>query len=418
MRYFFLVTLLLGYLMSNLMRVSGVVLLPPLAESLGLTAAAVGFLSSLFFYTYGASYGVWGVLVDNRGPFICCGLSLLIGAIGSFIMAFSGSSAAIGVGRALSGLGMASLFTGLLMYCAFAFSKENYPVLVGLCLVIGHLGTVAAVAPLGYCLDIVGPRVVFLALGIVSLLLGVILILFKKQDPRRASMKFDAVSSIAVTDVISELWRTASASWDMFPLRVVMLTWASSAAATAALQGLWAVSWIQSATKADLNTARLCATWISMGLVVGPAAGALFFKRCGCLGEKKAFLWCCIFNQLSWFFWMGASRFNDAILVFSFSGFAVGFFNGCGYVFMGNAVRNLAPMDKNASVIGVINMLLYIGVIIFQWGTGVVLDFFPAFSAGCYREEGFLIGFGVIMLIQGWTFHLITKAESFRRGTA
>ena len=85
---------------------------------------------------------------------------------------------------------------------------------------------------------------------------------------------------------------------------------------------------------------------------------------------------------------------------------------------MGNAVRNLAPMDKNASVIGVINMLLYIGVIIFQWGTGVVLDFFPAFSAGCYREEGFLIGFGVIMLIQGWTFHLITKAESFRRGTA
>lgn len=78
MRYFFLVTLLLGYLMSNLMRVSGVVLLPPLAESLGLTAAAVGFLSSLFFYTYGASYGVWGVLVDNRGPFICCGLSLLL----------------------------------------------------------------------------------------------------------------------------------------------------------------------------------------------------------------------------------------------------------------------------------------------------------------------------------------------------
>ncbi|MCD8163441.1 MAG: hypothetical protein LUE09_08415 [Synergistaceae bacterium] len=259
-------------------------------------------------------------------------MSLLIGAIGSFIMAFSGSSAAIGVGgvgRALSGFGMASLFTGLLMYCAFAFSKEDYPVLVGLCLVVvvGHSGTVAAVAPLGYCLDIVGPRGVFLALGIVSLLLGVILILFKKQDPRRASMKFDAVSSIAVTDVISELWRTASASWDMFPLRVVMLTWASSTAATAALQGLWAVSWIQSATKVDLNTARLCATWISMGLVVGPAAGALFFKRCGCLGEKKAFLWCCIFNQLSWFFWMGASRFNDAILVFSFSGFAVGFFN-------------------------------------------------------------------------------------------
>lgn len=87
---------------------------------------------------------------------------------------------------------------------------------------------------------------------------------------------------------------------------------------------------------------------------------------------------------------------------------------------LGNAVRNLAPMDKNAGVIGVINMLLYIEYAFIHRsnyirGTGVVLDFFPAFSAGCYREEGFLIGFGVIMLIQGWTFHLITKAESFRR---
>lgn len=73
MKYFFLAVLLAAYFMSNLMRVSGVVVLPPLAVSMGLSAAAVAFLSSLFFYTYGASYGVWGVLFDKRGPFVCCG---------------------------------------------------------------------------------------------------------------------------------------------------------------------------------------------------------------------------------------------------------------------------------------------------------------------------------------------------------
>ena len=67
---------------------------------------------------------------------------------------------------------------------------------------------------------------------------------------------------------------------------------------------------------------------------------------------------------------MAAPRFGDAAAVFGAAGFAIGFFNGAGYVFTGNAVRALAPLDKNAGIIGVINMLIYLGVIVFQWGTG------------------------------------------------
>lgn len=411
MKYFFLAVLLAAYFMSNLMRVSGVVVLPPLAVSMGLSAAAVAFLSSLFFYTYGASYGVWGVLVDKRGPFVCCGASLLLAAAGCFTMGASASALAIGAGRALCGLGMASAFTALLMYCAYAFSRENYPALVGMCLVVGHSGTVAAVAPLGWCLDLAGPRGVFFALAFASLLLGALLLSFRGSDPRLA---FSAgTRRLAVKEVVSELVATARMSWRLFPLRVVMLTWASTAAAIAALQGLWAVSWIQSAAGAELSSARLCATLISVGLVVGPAAGGFFFKRCPARHEKSAFLWCCVLNQLSWLLWMAAPRFGDAAAVFGAAGFAIGFFNGAGYVFTGNAVRALAPLDKNAGIIGVINMLIYLGVIVFQWGTGAVLDLFSAGAAGYYKEEGFLLGFGVILLIQGWSFYQITKVRAF-----
>ena len=409
MKYFFLAVLLAAYFMSNLMRVSGVVVLPPLAVSMGLSAAAVAFLSSLFFYTYGASYGVWGVLVDNRGPFVCCGASLLLAAAGCFTMGASASALAIGAGRALCGMGMASAFTALLMYCAYAFSRENYPALVGMCLVIGHSGTVAAVAPLGWCLDLVGPRGVFFALAFAALLLGAILVAFKERDPRLAFS--EGTRRLAVKEVASELAATARMSWRLFPLRVVMLTWASTAAAIAALQGLWAVAWLQTAAGMPLGTAYLCATWISFGMVAGPAFGG-WLVRC-CRNEKRSFFIVCLLTQASWLLWLLLSLFSGSAALFGAAGFLIGFFNGCGYVFMGSAVRSLVPLSQNGGTIGVINMFLYLMVIIFQWGTGVCLDLFKA-PAGGYTNLGFLSGFFLIVLLQGWAFWLITKVNSFK----
>ncbi|MCF0247448.1 MAG: MFS transporter [Synergistes sp.] len=411
MKYFFLVVLLVAYFMSNLMRVSGVVVLPPLAESMGLSAAAIAFLSSLFFYTYGASYGLWGVLVDERGSFTCCGISLMIAAAGCLTMGISSTEFAIGAGRALCGLGMASAFTGILMYCAYAFSRENYPLMVGVCLVIGHSGTVAAVAPLGWALDLLGARGVFFALAVTAFVLGAILLFYKKYDPRLA--KGEVHGRLKFKEVTTDLFDAAALSWKKYPLRVVVLTWATTAAAIAALQGLWAVSWIECTTSVSLSEARICATFISIGLVAGPAAGGFIFKRCPRSYEKKTFLWCCILNQLSWLLWMASPHFPNAVTLFAISGFAVGFFNGVGYVFTGNAIRTLAPLDKNAAIIGVTNMILYLGVIVFQWGTGAVLDLFPSGTAGYYKEEGFLLGFALILIIQGLSFYMITKVKKF-----
>ncbi|WP_303322658.1 MFS transporter [Cloacibacillus evryensis] len=407
MKRLFFVILLLGFMLSNLMRISGVVVLPPLGESLGLSASTIGFLSSLFFYTYGLSFGLWGVLIDRRGAFRCCGTALLVAACGSFIMMFSGTAAAIGLGRALCGLGLSSAFTGILTYCAVSFPQKDYGGYVGLSMVVGHSGTIIAVAPLGFAMKLIGSRGVFCVLGLFALALGAALLCFRKDDP----LTRPADGSVDPAAVFSELWTVSKNIWKKFPLRVVMYTWGVSAAAAAALQGLWAVAWLQTAAGMPLGTAYLCATWISFGMVAGPAFGG-WLVRC-CRNEKRSFFTVCLLTQASWLLWLLLSLFSGSASLFGAAGFLIGFFNGCGYVFMGSAVRSLVPLSQNGGTIGVINMFLYLMVIIFQWGTGVCLDLFKA-PAGGYTNLGFLSGFFLIVLLQGWAFWLITKVNSFK----
>lgn len=407
MKRLFFVILLLGFMLSNLMRISGVVVLPPLGESLGLSASTIGFLSSLFFYTYGLSFGLWGVLIDRRGAFRCCGTALLVAACGSFIMMFSGTAAAIGLGRALCGLGLSSAFTGILTYCAVSFPQKDYGGYVGLSMVVGHSGTIIAVAPLGFAMKLIGSRGVFCVLGLFALALGAALLCFRKDDP----LTRPADGSVDPAAVFSELWTVSKNIWEKFPLRVVMYTWGVSAAAATALQGLWAVAWLQTAAGMPLGTAYLCATWISFGMVAGPAFGG-WLVRC-CRNEKRSFFTVCLLTQASWLLWLLLSLFSGSAALFGAAGFLIGFFNGCGYVFMGSAVRSLVPLSQNGGTIGVINMFLYLMVIIFQWGTGVCLDLFKA-PAGGYTNLGFLSGFFLIVLLQGWAFWLITKVNSFK----
>jgi len=106
--WFFFSLFAFAFLYSNLLRISGVVILPPLAESLGISASMVGFLSSLFFYTYGVSFVFWGIVADRWGAFRTCGLSLIIAATASAILAHAETPVTIGIGRAFSGFGLSS----------------------------------------------------------------------------------------------------------------------------------------------------------------------------------------------------------------------------------------------------------------------------------------------------------------------
>lgn len=409
--WFFFILFSLAFLYSNLMRISGVVILPPLAESLGISASMVGFLSTLFFYTYGASFAVWGTVADRIGPFRTCGISLATAAAASAILAQAQTPLWIGIGRALSGLGLSSAFTSIMLYSALSFSREKYSVLVGIIMMIGHSGTVLAIAPLGAALDAFGPSGVYYALAFTAFVIGGLLLAFRKYDPVAAEGKKDE-RPVSLSRFLSDLKTGALIILGSFPLLVVVLTWVTSSASISTLQGLWAVSWVQTTTGGPVAVCRACATWISIGMVIGPFAGGFIVKRV--TGNKTAFLIMCTFTQLSWISWMVVSFFTSGYALLGLSGFFMGFFSGAAFVFMGNTIRELAPPKWTGTVLGLLNLMIYGLLIIFQWGTGFVLDAFPSDPAsGLYSQTAYQIGFGLILVIQGYSFYLITRVKTF-----
>ena len=409
MKFVFLFVLLVTYFFSNFMRISGVVILPPLAQSMGLSAATIGLLSSLYFYTYGGSYGLWGALVDKKGAFLCCGIGLLMVSAGSFVLMTASAAWGVGLGRALCGLGMPAAFTGILTYCAVAFSKETYAAYVGLCLLAGNSGTIAAVAPLGKALGVMGPRGVFCLLGCAAAVLALILLAGRRFDAQLPKIRAEG-KRLDFREILGDLTAMTKTIWRCYPLRVVMLTWSASSGALSTLQGLWAVSWLQTATGAPHEAARMAATWISIGLVCGSAVGGFVYKLFE--NEKRVFFVVCCLNLAGWAAWALLSLAAAPLAAFSIAGAEIGFCNACGYVFLGKSVRCLVPVSQNGSAIGMINMHLYAVVIACQWGSGFVVDHF-AKGAGVYTETGFLLAFTLITLFQAWMFLLVIKVKSF-----
>ena len=44
-------------------------------------------------------------------------------------------------------------------------------------------------------------------------------------------------------------------------------------------------------------------------------------------------------------------------------------------------------------------MMVFVAVILFQWGTGIVMNLFPGSGPGTYTEKGFLVAFGLTTLL-------------------
>ncbi|CAG0963549.1 putative sulfoacetate transporter SauU [Burkholderiales bacterium] len=162
-----------AYLLSFFHRVAPAAIARDLAVAFETSAASLGVLAATYFYVYTVMQIPTGVLADTLGPRKILTLGGLVAGAGSVLFALAPSFEFAVVGRTLVGLGVSVAFIAMLKLIAVWFDETRFATLTGVTMFIGNLGSVSAGAPLAWAAQAAGWRTVFVAVGALSLLIGV-----------------------------------------------------------------------------------------------------------------------------------------------------------------------------------------------------------------------------------------------------
>lgn len=167
------VVLCLAYLLAYFHRVSPAVMASDLMGEFALTPEMFGVFSSVYFYPYMVMQIPSGMMSDRWGVLRVAGVFLLVSGLGTFVMAAARSLTIAAFGRFLVGIGMACVFVPALKFASVGFPKEQYGLLSALVFTFGNLGGVVGSGVLVKLLSAWGWRTSLIAIGAITLVLGV-----------------------------------------------------------------------------------------------------------------------------------------------------------------------------------------------------------------------------------------------------
>ena len=186
--WFIFALLCLAYLFIPFHRVCPAVMAPDLTRDIGLEAAALGGLASVYFFTYGFFQIPAGIFADRYGPRAILPLFLGITAAGSLLFACADSAPLLMLGRAAIGCGTSALFMASLKIFGTWFPPACYARMNGIYLGMGGVGIICASGALAAACQLWGWRLVMQCSAVLALLLAAASWLWIFDTPRQAGL--------------------------------------------------------------------------------------------------------------------------------------------------------------------------------------------------------------------------------------
>ena len=137
-----------AYVLSFFQRFAPAGIAQDLAAAFQTSATSLGVLAATYFYVYTVMQIPTGILADTLGPRRILALGGIIGGLGSFLFGMAPSLDAALLGRTLIGLGVSVTFIAMLKLIAVWFEENRFATMVGVCMLVGNMGSVLAGAPL------------------------------------------------------------------------------------------------------------------------------------------------------------------------------------------------------------------------------------------------------------------------------
>ena len=380
--------LALGYFISYFFRNANAIIEQDLVRELGLSASSLGLLTSAYFISFAAFQLPLGLLLDRYGTRRTESTLLVFAALGAVVFSSADSLAGLIIGRLFIGLGVSACLMGAFKAYVVWFPSTRLPLINGLQMVAGGLGALSATTPLQFALGHTDWRGIFVILGIVTLAAATFLFMVhpeKPQTPQESGTLREQLEGLRSVFQSRALWQIA-------PFTVL------TQAVQLAVLGLWAKPWLRDVAGLEPEASANVLFWMMVAMMAGfLTLGALTeqISKSG-LGKPMtvgvaamiAFMAIQLPIVLAW-------TAAPLMLMALYS-----FFSTSGILIYSGLPQQF-PKHLAGRVITLLNVMVFSGAFVIQWGIGVIIDLWPGTTSGNYSPLGYQAAFGALLVLQG-----------------
>ncbi|KVT37450.1 MFS transporter [Burkholderia multivorans] len=374
----------LGYFVSYVFRGVNLGFAPFVTHELGLSAADLGLLTSLYFLGFAGAQIPAGVMLDHFGPRRVTAGMLLFAAAGAAVFGAAHGLGTMMIGRLLIGVGVSVCLGAAFKALAQHFPVGRLPFVNGLVMAVGGLGGVAVGSPLTWLLGWTSWRTICVALAVLTVVVAAA-IGFGAPDAERPRHQGGLVSQFKGT------WHIlgSRAFWKISSFSMV------TQGVFYAMQSLWVGPYLRDVAGFDApHAARLVSVlgFAMMGGCVGFGAAARMLERRGV--SVHAF---CSIGMLL-FVATQAAIVARVPLAPTVLWAAYGMFGGVGILTYAVLAGHF-PAQLIGRANTTLTLVIFLLIFAFQIGVGAVLSLWAPVD-GRYPVAAHVAAWGVLLALQ------------------
>jgi MFS family permease len=376
-----------GYFLSYLFRSINAVAAPHIVRSVDLEAGSLGLMTSAYFLAFAAFQLPLGILLDRYGPRRVEAGLLCVAALGAAVFAAADGVPGLLAGRALIGLGVSACLMGAFKAMVTWFPSQRLPLLNGGILACGGLGALTATAPAEAALQLSDWRTLFLALSALTFA-GAALIFFAVPEQPSAARG----GAAGLRDQLRGV-RTVFGSrffWRLAPATIASQT------AFLSVQSLWAGPWLADVAGLDERSVANHLFALAAAMTAGYMLLGALTERLARFGVRPIVV--AAAGMLGFALVQAALAAGAAgapLLLW----IAFGFLGTCGVLPFAVLSQNF-PSELAGRANTGLNLLVFVGAFLGQWGIGAVIGLWPGPGEGGYAPVGYQVAFGIVLALQ------------------
>ena len=373
-----------GYFVSYVFRGVNLGFAPLITHDLGLSAADLGLLTSLYFLGFAGPQIPAGVLLDHYGTRRVTAGTLLFAAAGIWVFGAAHGIGMMMLGRLLIGVGVSVCLGAAFKALAQHFEPARLPLVNGLVMAVGGLGGVVVGSPLTWVLTFASWRAVCGGLGVLTILVA--LALWTLAPDRR-----EEHHGVSLGAQFKGTWHIlkSAAFWKIASFSVV------TQGVFYAMQSLWVGAWMRDVMGFAPREAAALVSILGFAMM----AGCVGFGAAARSLEKRGV-------SLYAFCGIGMALFVATQLLIMFRAplpagllwAAYGIFGGTGILSYAVLARHL-PSQLIGRGNTTLTLVLFLLIFGFQIGIGAVLSLWPA-DAGHYPPAAHLTAWSILVVLQ------------------